>query len=53
MKDYEALEKGIRNLGYKEITDLKHVPCGYLRDTVILNGKVLGIWDYQKNTFVD
>ena len=53
MKDYEAVEKGLRSLGYKDITDLKYEPCGYLRDTIILNDEVLGIWDYQKNTFVD
>jgi len=53
MKDYESVENGLKSLGYKEITTIKYVPCGYLRDTVILNGEVLGIWDYQKNTFVD
>jgi len=53
MKDCEAVENGLKSLGYKEITDIKYEPCGYLRDTIILDGEVLGIWDYQKNTFVD
>jgi len=51
MKDHEALKKGLEKLGYKGT--VKCIPCGINRDLIMLNGERLGIWDYQKGTFVD
>jgi len=47
----EALKKGLKALGYKGA--VKCTPCGYMRDVITVNDKKIGIWDYQKKTFVD
>lgn len=51
MKNSEALKKGLKALGYEGT--VKCIPCGYMRDTIIVNDRKVGIWDYQKETFVD
>ena len=51
MRNSESLKKGLKALGYKGT--VKCIPCGYMRDTIVVNDRKVGIWDYQKETFVD
>ena len=46
---YEAVINGMRELGYKGNVIIK---AKHGRKLVYLNGKMFGIWDDDKNTFV-
>ena len=51
---YNAIFKALIALGYSDFSDkINIIPCGIDRYTVLLDGARIGIFDLQRNTFVD
>lgn len=53
MNKQEEIMKAIISLGYPEDTIVITLEIGKDREAVFIDGEVMGIYDFQKHTFVD
>jgi hypothetical protein len=54
LREYQRLVTALKNLGYEDpLPETRYVESSLTRFEIILNGNYIGIWDTDRETFVD